>query len=170
MAEMVQGFKRRVHEVYGEEGMRLVSTEPGAHLQMLETHADEQRLKDMVVREFGDIAMATFTDGAQMRVVRSEGTWRVDLLGSDNPDDVQVLREMLGPQMFLASLLRDATPKVGADGLSAEEFDLKLGRYIQQGFDETQRLHEQAAQQQAPPEPPAPVPAAPAENQVPVPP
>ena len=32
MAEMVQGFKRRVREVYGEEGMRLVSSEPGAQL------------------------------------------------------------------------------------------------------------------------------------------
>jgi hypothetical protein len=144
MSEMLSGFKRRYIEVYGEDALTLLQNPPGAQLDYMDTHADAERLNSMIIDAMGDVAYAKFPDGQTMRVLRTQGKWRVDAVGTDDPAQVEQIRAILGPQMVLAQILNDATRGIGKDGMTAEKFDYKLGRIITTSFENLQRQAEQA--------------------------
>lgn len=136
MSEMLAGFKQRFIEVYGEENIPLLQKPPGAQLDYMDTHADAERLNGMIIDTQGDEAFAIFTDGVRMRVLRQNGQWRVDAVGTaDHSKEVlDQIRAALGPQMMLASILDQAKVHIGEENLSPEEFDLRLGRFIVNAF------------------------------------
>jgi hypothetical protein len=165
MAEMVEHFRQRVLAVYGEEGLRLLQEEGGAHIDVMETHASQERLASMVFQEVGDIAYGIFPDGNGMRLLRNNGRWKIDMIGSDDPGAADQLRDMLGPQMMLAQILNSAIPMIGKDGMSAEDFDLRLGRYMMTAQTELDRQASELEQEMSAMDAAAPPPAQPAPAQ-----
>lgn len=143
MSQMISRFKQRFIEVYGADKLVLLQSPPGAQLDFMDTHADVERLNGMIVEPRGDLAEVRFANGDMLFVLREHGQWRVDAIGTNDPSKLDFIRASLGPSMMLARILDDVTPMIGTDDMSAEDFDLRLGRYIENAM---RSLQQQAAQ------------------------
>ena len=144
VSEQIALFKRRFIEVYGEDKLTLIQNAPGAQLDYLETHADDERLESMVIDAYDDEAFVTFSDGVRMRVAREGDGWKVDSIGMDSYDeeDLDRIRAALGPSMILGRILEEATEEIDPR-TDVEEFDERLGRFIANAFDRLQDLAEE---------------------------
>ena len=137
IAQSIQRFQSAVSERFGEEGLERVMTSPGGQQLVLAAFLSDAEIAALKFHQQGDVAVATFAGGDALRLERHGGQWRVDVVGSSVPAEIEAgLRQLDFRREALASVLDRAASEAARPGTTLESFEEFVDRELERAFAE----------------------------------